>query len=398
VIGQTILESPVRNNTVPIAAGLIVLILIGGLFTRWFLNNYEYVQEQVRGNMGAEARRNPLLAAERYLSRLGITTESQSGRRLLVEPPPRAGLLLVRDLGAPLPQARVNALLAWVEEGGTLVVTPGSAAEEGRVHPLLEQFSVTLETDEISGEEVSAIALPWREYALQIEFDADTWFSVDSEDAYFASPDDGFFHLLRFPRGQGSVVFLSDNGFLTNDRIGDKDHALLLAYLAEDADHAWLLYDSRMSSLISSLWRYAPYLLISFTLFGIVLVRRLQYTTGPVLYPHITGHRDLLEHLQASAEFAWRHNPSVGLLERARKAVEKRWLASHPLLQQLDQKDRCDWLAKQTGMSPDSIHRALYSQQGDTGQLIKITTNLQRLFSALHPDRNEYNGSGSRIE
>jgi hypothetical protein len=399
VIGLTILEPAVRNSGVPIAAGLIVLILIGGVFTVWFMNNYEYVSERVRGDMNAEARRNPLLAAERYLSRLGVTTQSQSGRQVLVDPPPQPGLLLVRDLGPPLPKARVTSLLAWVEHGGTLVVTPGNTGDEGSVHPLLEQFSVTLESDEfLEEEEDSSIFLPWNEAVLQIEFDEDKWFRVDSENVYFASPDDEFPYLLHFPWGQGSVIFLSDNDFLTNDRIGDKDHALLLAYLAEDADYAWLLYDSQMPSLISFIWRHAPFLLISFALFGMVVVRRFQYTTGPLLSPHMTRHRDLLEHLQATAAFAWRHNPSVGLLEATRKEVEKRWLASHPLLQQLDPKERCDWLAKQTGMTADSIHRALYSQQGDTGQLIKITTNLQRLFTALHPDRNEYNGSGSRVK
>jgi hypothetical protein len=388
-----------RNNGVPIAAGLIVLLFVGAVFVFWFINNFEYVSEQVRGDMGTEARRNPLLAAERYLSRLGISTNSQTGRQLLIEPPMQSGLLLVRDLGPPLPQSRVNILLAWVEQGGTLVVTPGSAIEEGIGHPLLEQFSVIVESDEFfETQEVGSVILPWSEVRLQIDFDANKGFSVDSEDAFYASPNDGFAHLLRFSWGKGSVIFLSDNDFLTNDRIDDKDHALLLAYLAGDADRAWLLYDSQMPSLISFIWRHAPYLVISLALFGIVAVRRLQYTTGPLLRPHMTKHRDLLEHLQASADFAWRYNPSVGLLEAARKEVEKRWLTSHPMLQQLDQKARCDWLAKQTGLSAGSIDRALYSRQGDTGQMIKITTNLQRLFTALHPDRNEYNGSGSRIE
>ncbi|MGD8912909.1 MAG: DUF4350 domain-containing protein [Candidatus Thiodiazotropha sp.] len=389
-----------RNSGVPIAAGLIMLALIGGVFAFWFMSNFEYVSEQVRGNMGVEARRNPLLAAERYLTRLGISSSSQTGRQLLSEPPSQPGLLLVRDLGPPLPQSRVNSLLTWVERGGTLVVTPGSAIE-GRVgHPLLEQFSVIVESDDFfETQDVGSVILPWNEVALQIDFDASKGLSVDSEDADFISPDDGFAHLLRFPWGEGSVIILSDNDFLTNHRIGDKDHALLLAYLAGDADRAWLLYDSQMPSLVSFTWHHAPYLLISLALLGIVAVRRLQYTTGPLLRPHMTRHRDLLEHLQASAEFAWRHNPSVGLLEAARKEVEKRWLTSHPVLQQMDQKARCDWLAKQTGLSAGSIDRALYSRQGDnTGQLIRITTNLQRLFAALHPDRNEYNGSGSRIE
>jgi hypothetical protein len=392
----------VRNNGVPIIAGLLLLMLILGISGYWFVNNYEYVTEQVRGNMGAEARRNPLLAAERYLSLLGLTTESQTGRRFLLKPPVQPGLLLVRDLGPPLPQTRLNSLLSWVERGGALVVTPGSAFEEGIGHPLLELFSVVVESGEtLEGEEQAAITPLWSEVVLQIEFDAERGFKLDNEDneyPYFASPDNGFSHLISFPWGAGSVTFLSDNDFLTNERIGEKDHALLLAYLAGDADHAWLLYDAQMPSLISFIWRYAPYLLISFALFGIVVIRRLQYTTGPLLSPRTTEHRDLLEHLQAGAQFAWQHNPSMGLLAVTRKVVEKRWLASHPLLLQLDQEARCDWLAKQTGMTADSIHRALYSEQGDTGQLIKITTNLQRLFAALHPDRNEYYGSGSRIK
>lgn len=383
----------------PIIAGLLLLIIIGGWLGYWFFNHHEYVTEQVRGAMGAEARRNPLLAAERYLSRLGVTTQSHSGRQWLVEPPPRPGLLLVRDLGPPLPQSRLDALLAWVDQGGTLVVTPGSAFEEGIGHPLLEQFSVVVESEAFpEGGDQGLVRPPWSEVELQVEFDAERWFSVDSDEPYFASPDDIFTHLLQFSWGEGSITFLSDSDFLTNARIGEKDHALLLAYLAGDADHAWLLYDSQMPSLISFIWRHAPYLLISLLLFAILAVRRLQYTTGPVISPRATRHRDLLEHLQAGAGFAWRHNPTVGQLEAARKVVERRWLASHPLLQQMDQEARCGWLAKQTGMTAESVHRALYSRQGDTGQLIMITTHLQRLFAALHPDRNEYYGSGSRTE
>ncbi|MES9969767.1 MAG: DUF4350 domain-containing protein [Candidatus Thiodiazotropha sp.] len=385
------------NNRLPIVFGLIVLILVGGIFTHWFLTNFEYLTEQVRGSMGKEARRNPLLAAEHYLGRLGLAVESHSGRQLLVEPPPRPGLLLVRDLGPPLPESRVVSLLAWVERGGNLVVTPGNIMEEGSKHPLLDHFAVAIESDEFNETElVGSVQLPWNEMTVQVDFDADRWFSVDSEARYFASPDDGYPHLLRFPWGAGYVTFLSDNDFLTNDQIGEKDHALLLAYLAGDEDDAWLLYDSQMPSLVTLLWRYAPYLMISLALFGIVVIRQLQYTTGPRLSPRMTMHRDLLEHLQASAGFAWRHNPSVGLLEASRREVEKRWLASHPLLHSLDKKARCTWLAKQTGMTAESIHRALYSEQGDTGQLIRTTTNLQRLFVALHPERKEYNGSGSR--
>ncbi|MEW8451792.1 MAG: DUF4350 domain-containing protein [Candidatus Thiodiazotropha sp.] len=378
----------VKGNRATLALLATLLLLIGGLFGVWFVNNYEYVSEQVRGSMGIEARRNPLLAAERFLSRLGLSAESQTGRQYLVEPPPGPGLLLVRDLGPPLSRSRLASLLAWVEHGGTLVVTPGSAMVEGGGHPLLQQFAVAIESEALLEEEVPGpLSLPWSGLSLQVDFDTGRWFSVENAGSYWAAPDEDYPHLVRFPWGKGSVTFLSDNEFLTNSRIDEKDHALLLAYLAGDAERAWLLYNAQMPSLLSYLWRHAPYLMISLALFGIAAIWRLQQSSGPRISPLVRRERNLLEQLQANADFAWRHNPTLGLLEATRREVERRWLASHPQLLQMNEKARCDWLQKQTGMTADSLHTALYSRHIDTGQLIKTTTILQRLFSALHPER-----------
>jgi hypothetical protein len=368
--------------------GLAALLLLGALLTVWFINNFEYVSEQVRGSMGAEARRNPLLAAEYFLTRIGVSAQSQTGRQLLIEPPQEPGLLLVRDLGPPFASSRLASLLAWVERGGILVVTPGSAMEEGAGHPLLQQFDVMLESDELTEEEEAvAVSLPWSEDELQIAFDSTRWFSVESENSYWEAPDDGFPRLVSFPWGAGSVTFLSDNRFLTNSLIGERDHAFLLASLAKGADKAWLLYNSQMPSLLTLLWRQAPFLMVSLALFAAALLWHLRHSDGPLISQPATGRRNLLEHLRATAEFAWRHNPSVGLLEAACDEVEKRWLTSHPLLQQMDGRERCDWLAKRTGMTSDALYNALYSRQGDTAQFIKNTIILQRLYSALHPDR-----------
>ncbi|MEW8506345.1 MAG: DUF4350 domain-containing protein [Candidatus Thiodiazotropha sp.] len=376
------------SNRAALVVLALLLLLVGALFSVWFVNNFEYVAEQVRGNMGVEARRNPLLAAERYLSRLGLSAQSQSGRQYLTQPPPQPGMLLVRDLGPPVAQPRLAALLAWVERGGALVVTPGHTVEEGGEHPLLRQFAVSIESEEfLEEEEPAPLTLPWSEHSLQVDFDTSRWFSVDNEGSYWAAPDQHYPHLLRFPWGEGSVTFLSDNDFLSNGRIGEKDHALLLAHLAMDADRAWLLYNSQMPSLLSYLWRHAPYLMISLAFVGLLAIWRLQRSSGPLISPSVTKQRDLLEHLQASADFAWRHNPSQGLLGATRKEVERRWLASHPQMLQMDEKARCDWLQKRTGITADALHTALYSRQTETGQLIKTTTVLQRLFSALHPER-----------
>ncbi|MCU7924698.1 MAG: DUF4350 domain-containing protein [Candidatus Thiodiazotropha sp. (ex Dulcina madagascariensis)] len=379
-----------RNRPLAIAAMTLLSMLLIGFLAVWFEKNFERRIEEVRTAMQPEARRNPLLAAERFLSRLGVDVESRSGRHYLTTPPDRLGMLFVRDLGPPLPQSRVTELLAWVERGGDLLATPSSQLQDGSSHPLLAHYGISVESGESDEEEGAAtLFLPDDETSMQIGFDTAKWFEIDTEHAYLALPDEEYPQLLIFPRGEGRVIFLSDNDFFSNQRIDQRDHALLLARLVADNDRVWLLYSSQMPSLIALLWRHAPYLLISLALLGLLLVWRLTRRTGPLITPAPAQRRDLLEHLQAVAEFAWRHDPAKGLLEGARRQVEHRWLASHPSLHHLDRQARCHWLAERTGMTAGSIHQALYPDQGDTGRLIKTTANLQRLLAALHPERKK---------
>jgi hypothetical protein len=313
--------------------------------------------------------------------------------------------LLVRDLGAPLPQARIDALLAWVEEGGHLIAAPGRLQDAELSRPLLERFGVTqvhlwdseelewfqkameeAETEATEPTEPTSILLPGdEEEPLNIEFDNGLWFEVDYPDEYWLAPDDKTPHLLIFPYGEGYVTLLSDSDFFDNLHIGDSDHAALLAELVTGHERVWLLYSSQMPSLPQLLWRWAPYLVVSVVLFVILLIWRMGRRSGPLILSRQQQRRDLLEHLQASAEFNWRINPSAGLLLQARKQVERRWLASHPQLQRLDERARCQWLAERTGMTAEAIDLALYRSQKETGQLLKTSANLQRLLAALHP-------------
>jgi hypothetical protein len=385
-----------------LAITLFILMLVGGL-AWWFQANFKRVPYTERTEMSAEARRNPLLAAQRLLGRLGHKTESQSGRQFLIHPPEQTGVLLVRDLGAPLPQERVDELLAWVEAGGHLIAAPGRLQDDELSRPLLESFGVTRvrlrdieglkwfeEALEEAAKEQTAstisILLPGdEEEPLNVEFDTDVWFEVDYPYEYWQAPDDETPHLLIFPYGEGYVTLLSDSDYFDNLRLGDYDHAPLLAELVAGHERVWLLYSSQMPGLLQLLWRWAPYLVVSLGLFVILLIWRMARRSGPLILSGQQQRRDLLEHLQASAEFNWRIDPSAGLLQQARKQVERRWLASHPQLQRLDEAARCRWLAERTGMTAEAIDLALYRSQKEIGQLVKTSANLQRLLAALHP-------------
>ncbi|MEJ2452594.1 MAG: DUF4350 domain-containing protein [Candidatus Thiodiazotropha sp.] len=394
-----------RVNSSHLAMGLVALLIIGG-YSWWFLANFEQETYQRRSEMSEQARRNPLLAAERLLNRLGQQAESRSGRQYLIQPPEESGVLLVRDLGAPLPADRVDALLAWVEAGGQLIATPGRLQSDELRRPLLEAFGVELVNlwdiegldwlkdvaDEGDAEQkpTQAIVLPnGNETPLEIEFDSDRRFEVDYDGDYWQAPSEGDPHLLIFPYGRGYVTFLSDSGFFDNGRIGDYDHAPLLAELADGPERVWLLYSSQMPSLLELIWRWAPYLVVSLLLFVGLSIWHMGRRSGPRIVSGQQQRRDLLEHLQAAAQFNWRTDPSASLLQQARKQVEKRWMISHPQLHHLDRDARCEWLAERTGMTPEAIELALYNAQTEGGQLIKITANLQRLLTALHPQGNK---------
>ncbi len=378
-------------------AVLLLLLMIGGGFTYWWFENFEPVSEQVRADMSPLAKRNPWLAGERLLDRFDMDVESQSGRLFLTSPPQEIGVLFVRDIGAPLPQSRQEDLLAWVERGGHLVVSPGVAFDDDRGHPLLDQFGISLvdadilepEDDEIDDEiedvPPSLISLPGSEEELVIDFDYLRGFEVETEYEYWEAPADDFPHLLIFSWGDGWVTFLSDNDFWDNKEIDKHDHALLLTRLSAGYDKVWLLYSSQMPSLLQLLWKWAPYLLVSLVFLIAMALWRMTERSGPILTQADTQRRNLLEHLRAAAEYVWRIDPSKGLLQVVRKQVEKRWLTTHPLLQRMEQAERCQWLAERTGLTANSVEQALYAEEGDGGQLVKRSIYLQRLLSALHP-------------
>ena len=385
-----------KPNANQLAIGLFILLIIGG-FSWWFLEHFEQEAYELRSEMSPDAKRNPLLAAERLLNRLGQLAESRSGRQSLIHPPAQGGVLLVKDLGAPLPQERVDALLAWVAQGGQLIAAPGRLQDDELNRPLLDRFGVEVvrgwDLDTLSGRReavmekaTTSILMPYdTDEPLEIAFDADAWFQVDASDAYWQSPAGEAPHLLIFPWGRGFVTFLSDSDFFDNQRIGDYDHAPFLAELCAGPERVWLLYSSQMPSLAGLVWRWAPYLVVSLALVGILSVWRMSRGSGPRILAGQPQRRDLLEHLQAAAEFNWRIDPSASLLQQARRQVEKRWLLSHPQLHRLDTDARCEWLSERTGMTSEAIELALYKAQPDGGQLVKITAHLQRLLAALHP-------------
>ena len=89
-----------RRIGIYLAVGAVLGLAMLG--TWWFVGNFERVEVDVRRGYSQEARRNPFLAAERYLARLDLDVRSIAGRDLLLNSPSEPGTLIINNFGPDL--------------------------------------------------------------------------------------------------------------------------------------------------------------------------------------------------------------------------------------------------------------------------------------------------------
>jgi len=402
--------SPARRNPLTWAAGLAGLALAGWTWY-WFTTNFERRTETIHTGWSEAARRNPFLAAERFLERAGIDASSRPGRGRLRALPPTADTLVVRGLG-PLGPARRAAVRDWVEDGGRLIVEammPLAPDAEPLRDSLLTDVGAVLreaetgEDDERGGaREVIATLTPSTgsrpSPPIEVGFIERYYLDDLGGGASDVISADGRARLLRYRLGAGDLLVLSDTVFMTNKDIGNHDHALFTALLtAPEGGRVWLLYDSAAPDLPALLWQLAPQAL---TAAGVLLALLLWHPggrLGPLTPSPPRARRDLLLHLEAAAELLWRHGRGGTQLTATRERVERAWLRRHPSLRPLPQVQRAAWLAHHTGLDADAIDRAMYRPLDGTdadAALIDATRTLQQLW--LKQQHGSNPGQGRR--
>lgn len=387
------------NRLLKILLPLALLALLTWLGF-WFSENYAWRSKEIRGGFSLEARRNPLLAAERFLQRLGRHSSSVSGRGVLHAPPQDQGLLLVRDLGPSLPPLREEALLEWVADGNELIFSLSHIpAADSNTNSLLRRLGVRLieiekPQNELDKPKDDVVKVTDEIETLHLDLEKKRLLVLDEErEAGWSIGTDEGYYLLGFEWGKGAITVMSDLRFLENTRIDAHDHALFLSELVGESQHIWLVYDTQMPSLWNLIWQRAPYPVMIAGLLLLAALWRLGERSGPILQIGDNSRRDLLEHLQAAAEFVWHRGRGLALQRNCRKEVEQRWLGKHPALSRLTPYARSEWLAGKTGMPARLIFNSLYTDQIDERGLILASKVLQRLSRRQVSEQSEGNGA-----
>lgn len=364
------------------AAALAFAAVLVALGTWWFLNNFEHVEDEIDVGYQGEARGNPFLAAERLFTRLGAPSRTLPFGPSTLPPADHALLLVspVRSVSAEQAQA----IVAWVQEGGRLLVALDDAPS---LDPILRHWGVTAtEAPDAGGPEVLQVPLRGGKPA-RAEIPRGRRLATTRDDAQIEVRTEAGVAFVRYPAGQGSVTFLSDSTFLSNEGIGLHDHAALAWALVRGGGDppagVWLAVRDTVPTLAQMLTRHAWMALAS----GAVLIAAWLWAAGSRFGPRLPepahGRRSLLEHIEASGEFLWRTGRGWDLVQYARQALLHRVEVREPAWLRLPPHELAQRLAAGSGLPASRIDRALHGDVSITSDLVTALQTLETLRRTL---------------
>jgi uncharacterized protein DUF4350 len=366
-----------RSSLVPVIGGLLLILGVGGFFLL-----FERVEEEVEVGYQGAARTNPFLAAERLFTHLGAPARTlAAGPRIL--PPPDHALLLVSPVRS-LSEERFAQILDWVRQGGKLIVTPDEAPS---LDPVLRHWSVAV-ADEPETDAPEAFQVNLREGTkARVEMPRTRRLLVKRTDAQVQEGSEVGLAVVRYAEGQGSVTFLADAGFLTNEGIGLLDHAALAWALVRAGGDVpagvWIAVRDEVPTLGQLLARHAWMALASLALLIAAWLWSAGARFGPLLPDPPRDRRSLLEHVEASGDFLWRTGRGDELLQGARQALLHRIDVREPGWSRLPAPELVQRLATGARLPAARVDRALHGSAATPADLVHALQTLETLRRTL---------------
>ena len=219
---------------------------------------------------------------------------------------------------------------------------------------------------------------------IQIHICTDYYLYDDSENAVPSLIDKwGLPHILTYSMGEGEIKVLDDYEFLTNNRILYFDHAYYLSQLSKERNKVWLIFEGNSESLIPFLWKHAKLAILSFAaLIGLYLWRNML-RFGPAIATPSAARRQLIEHLQASATFKWKHEKNHAEISQIQHEIMMA-TARKQGRQTIDFEKDIAWLANASQLSEEEIRSSLSTEcPREPLEFVSLTKILFRLRTLL---------------
>jgi len=332
----------------------------------------------------------------------GIVTVRKPRFTLETGMPPRDGVLALFSGRATLSEERHDDLLVWVAGGGTLVTEvripevedPDEEDPDGEdldgedpepVDPLIDFFELEFDFSGVGlstemdmgagGKIVLSLFSKFRFQALQ-----------DQASAVYGDDYGGI--ILVLPYGDGRVVLINDAFLFTNAHLGENQNAALLYKLMllgdDEPSIIWIVFRETYPTISELLGLHAWMALVSLALMIILGIWTFAPRLGPIRPDPPPIRRRLMEHIEASGQFIWRHRGAPNLVNAAREAMTNSIRRRHPEWLRLSEQEQRDHLREISGLSADEVRLALETGDvADEAQFTAIVGKLETIRRAL---------------
>jgi hypothetical protein len=376
---------------------VLLAVAFAVLVITWFLAKFEQVPIERWTPPAKEARRNPYLALERFMSTMGRPLARAENAAFLDKLPAGGVLILDSHRRAHLSPARVTALLDWVESGGYLIVAPEPSGVDD---PILEFFDVTCSCKDEQPRPAPkarkalppksvAIAIPGTEHPLQAQFIYSRMKPGEYDPEWQAAAPNYPAQILHFDHGDGHVTMIEGLSQLFDNRhIGQLDHAELLWTLLETYQPDRSRPVTLMARLVTpSLWEWLAESAWTAVIAAAALVALWLWASvprfGEARPEPEAARRELGEHLAAIGRYVWRAGGLEHWLEVARESFRSRLALRHPAILALPPAEQAVALAEITQRPISLIATALHQPAGSPQSFTQALRTLRKLESIL---------------
>ena len=360
------LRAPGPPTPAPRRPALTVILMLAAVCLTGCKGQWKDHEREL-GHLG-EAKRNPWLAATRFLEMNGLPVRQQRGVLDL----PDADSVVIAPADAIHSKALARHVMDWVRDGGHLIyLAEGGALHQSdwadysssgpvrpESHPLPAQLGLTLSRPAKATHATGATldGTPYR-ISLQDGIRFDTTGVRPAPDVLAGTPAEA--SLVSLTSGLGRVTLLTHAHALRNRWIYDDDHAALLLALVGQTEAVSGVYFIKAGRV--NLWDMLqeqawPALLAVGTLLLGWLWRVLP-RFGPVRALPRRSERRFANHLDEAGSYLWKQKMTDALLEAPRQAV---LAAARRSALREQERHFVALLATRAGLPPERVQEALY--------------------------------------
>ena len=329
-----------------------------------FLELFEKRSFEFEVGFHGEAAANRYLAAQRLLERMGLEVRSLKLGELGALPPHNGTLILPTER-ATLSRERARLLERWVNEGGHLIVVTWTLwdQEDRPDDPLLDplgfrQFAQLEDVESM----LSLAVVPGQDRPLAVMYDPRFRFEDSEGRASWSIEDANGTHLLQTRLARGTLTALTDDLFMTNYTIAEHDHAELVCRLARADGRTgpvWIVFAEEWPGPWQLLWEAGWAVVVALALLVCAWIWMRSRRFGPLLPDPSLDRRSLMEHIEASGRFHWKHAGARMLADATREALMERVRTRHPGWLELSPAELAERLEQTADVPLWRINRAL---------------------------------------